>query len=468
MTDAATRSGTHPFDEALADTWLWQWILPSLQLLGRRWKQVLPVALAFGAYVWLLPHLLLSNPLQPSRVLELFDSLQTAFVGCAFVAVGYALLARAEGAAHGLGHLPERAGIARRLALVTLFWLGFGWLAGLLLRGLVALLAKSPSFLEFGMWCFAKLGWWAIPWGLWLFAPLFAWMATVSALTQVRAIRAEEALATIIGDSFRRVFADLLRLAIPAWAIGAALIGLLWIGAELLAKLLFDLYRALGSLSMVAMAAALFAWVPPFWFVLERVYLPELGVEDDVDVVDGSAEPPAPQAGLEEQLDAVKAEEGSAAAARRLANWVRGRLRPHAELAALMRRVGEPATVARELSAVAVEWVQVSKPGELPWLVGEGMTLHPAFLMDLPDQVMAVAKKLTIAERADLATRLLLTFLKQHQKHPAHLQVGLQLARLLATHQNNLAGARKLLGQLVEMYPDDPQPAQLLKQLGSA
>ncbi len=43
---------------------------------------------------------------------------------------------------------------------------------------------------------------------------------------------------------------------------------------------------------------------------------------------------------------------------------------------------------------------------------------------------------------------------------------GLQLARVLATHANNPDGARKLLAQMAQLYPADPQPGQLIKQLG--
>ncbi len=38
----------------LAGTWLWHWILPSWQVLARHWMRILPVALGYGVFIWLM------------------------------------------------------------------------------------------------------------------------------------------------------------------------------------------------------------------------------------------------------------------------------------------------------------------------------------------------------------------------------------------------------------------------------
>lgn len=468
MNQRSKRDGTHPFDDPLAESWLLSWILPSWQVLGRQIGRIAPVALAYGVYVWLLPHLLLAGPLGGEKLKSVFDSIQVAFVLAAFMGVGYAVLARAEGEPYGLGYLAPTPSIAQRLALVTLFWLVFSLLLGWILRGVFSALAQTQSFLELAMWLFSKLGWWSIPFVLWLFSPIGFWLATISALTQIRAIRGDETIQDILIDSFQRVYADLVRIAVPAYILVAAAILIGYVCAELIFKGAASLFDQLGWGAVIGLAALGMALVLPFWFVIERVYLPEFGVEDDIESAEETtvAAVAAPEQSLSEQLAKILSEEDVEVAARRVANWVRSRLRGQNELAALMAQVNSPERMARELTPLVLEWSATSKPGELPWLVERGLALDAAFLMDSPDRVLALAKKLTLADRSDLATRLLVGFLKRHRAHADHLAAGLQLARVLATHSNNVDGARKLLTQLAQTYPDDPQPAQLIKQLG--
>jgi hypothetical protein len=466
------RSGVHPFDASLDQQWLLAWIVPSLQVLKRNVLVMAPVALGFGVYAWLLPKLLLTG-IDSGSFSRIFDSLQVTTVVAAFMGVGYALLARSEGAPWGLGQLPPTAGIAQRLAVITLFWLIASALFGWLLQGVLGGLVKSPSFIEFGMWLFGKLGWWSIPFVLWLFSPIGFWLATVSALTQIRAVRGEEPVNEIVVDSFRRVFADPLRIAVPAYILTAAAIFVLYVFAELILEGLVGALVRLGSGAMIVFAAIGMALALPFWFVIERVYAPELGLEDDVEIgLDDAGEtlpePVVERVSLPEQLRRLLAEQGAPTATRQVADWVRARKGSPAELQALMQQLGQPELLARELSPLVVEWSPSSKPGELPWLVEQGMSLSPAFMMDAPGHVLALSKKLTMSERADLASRLLMSMLKQHRGHADHLPAGLQLARLLATHSNNVDGARKLLAQLARIYPEAAEVGQMLKQFGSA
>ena len=464
------RNGVHPFDDALAQEWLLSWIVPSLQVLKRNALVILPVALGYGVFVLVLPYVQLSGFGQGGSWRALVDGVVGAMLTTAICGLGYARLARAEGGPHGLGYLAPTPGIAQRLALVTGFWLLFGLLLVWILRGLLYALAKSSGFIELSMWTFGKLGWWSIPFVLWLFSPIGFWLATLSALTQIRAIRGEESVDRIILDSFARVQQNLLRIVVPAYLLTAALILVTWIGAELIADGLVSLIMHTGRGFVFAAVALAFALMLPFWFVIERVYAPELGLEDDVEIgLEDAGEDLSAlvaELSLADQLTHVQAEQGPEVAARQVANWVRARQAQPAELLALFRQCAQPDVLARELSAVAIEWTGASKAGDLGWLVDQGLTLAPAFMMDAPGQVLALARGLTAANRSDLATRLLLNMLKQHRTHPDHLAAGLQLARVLATHSNNVDGARKLLGQLSKLYPDEAQISQLSKQLG--
>jgi hypothetical protein len=466
------RSGVHPFDASLEQQWLLAWIVPSLQVLQRNIRVIAPVALGFGVYVWLLPKLMLAG-VDGGSALRLIDSLQVAAVVAAFMGFGYARLARSEGAPWGLAQVAPTAGIAQRLLAITAFWLVASALVGWLLQGVLGGLVKSPSFIEFGMWLFGKLGWWSIPFVLWLFSPIGFWLTTVSALTQIRAIRGEEAVNEIVVDSFRRVFAEPLRIAVPAYILTAGAIFVLYVFAELILEGLVGAVLRLGSGAMIVFAAIGMALALPFWFVIERVYAPELGLEDDVEIGQEDVGEALPEliveaVSLPEQLRRLLAEQDASTATRQVVDWVRGRKAGLSELQALMQQLGQPELLARELSPLAIEWGAASKPGELPWLVEQGMTLSPTFMMDAPGHVLALSKKLTMAERADLASRLLLNMLKHHRGHADHLPAGLQLARLLATHSNNVDGARKLLGQLARIYPEAAEVGQLLKQFGPA
>lgn len=461
------RNGVHPFDDALADRWLIGWILPSLEVLRRNVARIAPVALGYGLYVWLLPHLLLTDV---SSVAQIANSVQVSAVLTAFMALGYVALVRGEGTPHGLAQVAPTPGIVQRLALLVLFWLIFSAVLGWIIKGLFAALMKSPAVIEMGMWLFARLQWWSIPFLLWLFSPIGFWLATVSALTQIRSIRGEQPINDIIVDSFRRVFAEPLRIAVPAYILTAAGMLILYVFTELIFSGLTQLFMRAGWGAVIVLAAISMSLALPFWFVIERVYAPELGLEDDVEIgLEDAGEDLSSlvaELSLADQLTHVQAEQGAQAAARQVANWVRARQAQPAELIALFRQCAQPDLLARELSTVAIEWTASSKAGDLGWLVEQGLTLAPAFMMDAPGQVLAVARKLTAVDRIDLATRLLLNMLKQHRAHPDHLAAGLQLARVLATHSNNVDGARKLLGQLAKLYPDEVQIAQLLKQLG--
>lgn len=468
MTGASARSGAHPFDESLADAWAWRWILPSWQLCVQHWRSIVPVALAYGVAVWLLPKLQLSGPGKDEFWRLGIDVLLATAVSATLMAIGYVQLARAEGGPYFVGQVQPGADIARRMAQLSAFWIGFALLVGFLIRLLVTVAFKTELAIRLTLWLFGKLGWWSIPFMTWLIAPIGIALGVWAALTHVRAIRGDEPIAALVVDSARRVGTGVLRILIPAWVIGALLILLTWVAAKPISAVFLKLAIQAPALTVIVGAAIGMAQALALWFVIERVYAPELGAEpvDEEEALPAALATESERQPLAQQLAELQQAEGPAVAARRLVNWIRARQRPPAELAALFASVGDREALVREMGTLAVEWSATSRPGELPWLVDQGLTLSPQFMQDQPDRVLALAKKLTSAERADLATRLLLGFLKQHRAHPDHLAAGLQLARVLATHAGNPDGARKLLAQLAQIYPSDPQAGMLLKQLG--
>lgn len=458
---------THPLDQELEDSGMLGWILPTLSVLVGNLRVILPFAVAFGLYLWILPHILLS-PGSTSQIADWFDQLQMTTVSVALLGFAYIMLARAEGADHGLAYVPPLRGVAMRLALVTLIWAVFFAVTGWLTSKLVAALATTPVFLSLGLKLFSWLGWWSIPFVIWVISPLGALLGTAHALSQIRSLRAEEPVIELILDSAKTVFTQPRRIIFPCYVIVGVLILVGYIGLELLARAIAPLIQQLGTANLFIFGMLIVAFTVPYWFVLERAYLPFLGIEDDVGPVAAGVATPAQETTVDPaaELSQLQIEQGPDAAARRLVNWVRQRRANQAEFARLAGVLSDTSALTQELSALAGEWQDNARPGELAWIVSEGLGRQPQFLMDRPALVLAISKRLTVLERTDLAQRLLLNFLKSHRNHSDHLPAGMQLARLLAMHAGNAEGARKLLMQLQQIYPGDPQPAQLLKQLG--
>ncbi|MFO1493266.1 MAG: hypothetical protein U1F26_01225 [Lysobacterales bacterium] len=457
---------THPLDQELEDSGMLSWILPSLSLLLSHLRTLLPYALGFGAYLWILPHILWSSS-SSSQLADIFDQLQMTLVSVTLLALAYIALARAEGSDYGLGAIPPLRGIAIRLGLVTLIWAVTFAVVGWLLGKVFAALATTPMFLSLAVKLFGLMGWWSIPFVIWVISPIGALFGTAHALSQIRAIRAEEGVIDLVLDSLRTVFTQPRRIILPCYIIAGVLL-LVGFGAfQLLAKAIAPLIQQLGTASLFVLGVGIVAATVPYWFVLERAWLPQLGIEDEDAAEAESAAPAPPPVDPAQELAQVQTEQGPEAAARRLVNGIRQRRVQAGEFARLAAIISEPAQLAQELSALAAEWQDNPRPGELAWVVQEGMNRSPQFLMDRPGNVLAISKRLTVLERIDLAQRLLLSFLKLHRSHPDHLPAGMQLARLLAMHAGNAEGARKLLEQLKTLYSNDPQPAQLLKQLQS-
>ncbi|MFO1249730.1 MAG: hypothetical protein U1E77_00955, partial [Inhella sp.] len=357
---------THPLDQELEDSGMLSWILPSLSLLLSHLRTLLPYALGFGAYLWILPHILWSSS-SSSQLADIFDQLQMTLVSVTLLALAYIALARAEGSDYGLGAIPPLRGIAIRLGLVTLIWAVTFAVVGWLLGKVFAALATTPMFLSLAVKLFGLMGWWSIPFVIWVISPIGALFGTAHALSQIRAIRAEEGVIDLVLDSLRTVFTQPRRIILPCYIIAGVLL-LVGFGAfQLLAKAIAPLIQQLGTASLFVLGVGIVAATVPYWFVLERAWLPQLGIEDEDAAEAESAAPAPPPVDPAQELAQVQTEQGPEAAARRLVNGIRQRRVQAGEFARLAAIISEPARVAQELSALAAEWQDNPRPGELAW-----------------------------------------------------------------------------------------------------
>jgi hypothetical protein len=466
------RGGQHPFDDELAQAGMLGWIVPSLHVMARNAIRLAPFALAFGLFAWLSPHIKLHPGLVGGQFGQFLDATVMLAVGTAIAAFGYAVLAHSEGAPWGLGRIAPLPAAAARLAALALFWSALGWLLGRFVDGVT----DSPVLTRLLFELFRLLGIWALYLVIWLLSPLAVMYASVQVLTQVRAIRAEEPLPELVADSFRAVFGQAGRFLVPAWIIVGVLILLmhavfkLWGGNLLLLALRVD------PVAIAIVAATALMLTLPWWFVLERALRPELGLEDAASIAPlapsapGGTQRAVPVAALSaedwaSEIAAIEQADGPVLASRRLVDAVRARSLPADGFAIALAGLRNTAALPRELGGLAVDWLAAGRTGDLAWLVEQGLALDRDFLMDRPDQVLAIAKRLTQNEQPIPASRLLLQFLGRHQAHPDHVEAALQMARLLAYYRNNPDAARRLLTQQQAVHPDDPRIPALLRQL---
>lgn len=462
------RGGEHPFDDELAQANLLGWIVPSLHVLARNAIQLAPFALAFGLFAWLSPHLKLHPWLISGAFGEFLDATVMLAVGTAIAGFGYAVLAHNEGAPWGLGRIAPLPAAAARLAALALFWGVLGWLIARFVDGVT----DSPGLARLMFQLFQLLGIWALYLVVWLLSPLLVMYASVQVLSQVRAIRAEEPLPGLVADSFRAVFGQSGRFLVPTWIIAGVLILLMHGAIQLWGGNLLLLALRLNHVAIGFIAAALLLLTLPWWFVLERALRPELGLEGEASLAPlptGGTQRPVPVVlspdDWASEVAAIEEADGPVLASRRLVDAVRARSLPADGFATALAGLRNTAALPRELGALAVDWQATGRGGELGWLLEQGLALHRDFLMDRPDHVLAIAKRLTQQERPLPASKLLLQFLGRHQAHPDHVEAALQMARLLAYYRNNPDAARRLLTQQQAVHPDDPRIPALLRQL---
>ncbi|MBX3726197.1 MAG: hypothetical protein KF823_09790 [Xanthomonadales bacterium] len=464
------RRGEHPLDERLSEAGMLAWFAPTFALLAGHLARVAPFALAFGAFIWLLPHITLAGPFQSGGWRGFLDAVLQTVVSTAIMVTGFRTLAAAEGAPYGVGAVRPLVEAAGTLVGLMVFWAVAGWVVGKLIGSLF----QTPAVLRLMFSLFNSLGLWGIYAVIIALSPLAIMLASVSALTYVRAIRAEEPFSEVLSDSFAAVFGQPGRFVPASLVIATVLVLAVHLGGQRLGQTIVRLFFEFGMLIFAVLGAVATLIAIPWWFVQERALRPHLGVEADPDGADApsdiagavaaaaAAAAPVDQAA---RFSALVASDGAVPAARRLVAELRGRRLDSAGFEAGLAGLADPAPVLPELAVLANDWQEASRPGELAWLVGTGLKLDRAFLMDRPDQVLAIGKRLAQQQHVQLAGRLLLNFLNRHRRHPDHAEVGVQMARLMAFSRDDSAGARRLLEQLQPLHPDNPAIAALLRQL---
>jgi hypothetical protein len=287
---------------------------------------------------------------------------------------------------------------------------------------------------------------------------------------------------------FGRVYEQIGRLLIPGLIVSAILLTILRIlsesslgGARFIAN-----YPNLVACSLIVVFVTIgLSW----WFVLERAWVPEAGVENDL-VDDERILVPhqlikTPQ--LASRAEAVQLSAGQALEMTRkdlqtylgngqidnavgtFIDWLRGGQRSVAELSELLTLLeGQWPALAQPLSALTAELARNNRSFEAVELTRYGLRHDATFLGDQADTVPSFAKRLVQLEHPDLAIRLLATYVRQHRMHPGYLGAGLLLARLLMSHANQPEAARKLLTHLKSTFPQEMQIDLLLRQLGTA
>lgn len=462
--------GEHPLDQRLSESGMLAWFVPCFALLANHLVRLAPFALAFAAFLWLLPHITLAGPFQSGGWRSFVDAAVQTLVSTAIMVTGYRTLASAEGSPYGVGALRPLADAATTLLGLVVFWGLTGWLLG----EIFGALAQSQMFLRMVFSLFNHFGVWGLYALIVLLSPLVILLAHVSALSYVQALRSEQPLLEILLESFAVVFGQARRFVPASLLIGVVLVLIIHLGGQSLLSFLFRLVLQFGMVVVAVFGAAATLIALPWWFVAERALRPDLGVEDNVgdsedaehgadDLTTAVATSAAIDHGA--RFAAIAATEGAEAAGRRLVAELRGRRLDTAGFEAGLSGLPDASVVLPHLSALAQTWQEASRPGELAWLIGLGLKLDREFLMDQPDQVLSLGKRLGQQQQAQLAGRLLLNFLNRHRRHPDHAEVGVQVARLMAFQRNDSAGARRLLEQLQTLHPNHPSITAMLRQL---
>lgn len=472
----ATPEGNHPMDAQAEASGLLGWLVEAILLAFRQWTVVFPFALILGVLAILMPHLSFADR-GSNFFVRFLDAWLTGSLSAAVILGGFAVLARREGLPHAVGELQPLGKVIPRVLLLLVVALllvqGIAYLFGELLR----LLVGARPIAELVGWTFRTFGAWALAFWFWLFSPLLVIAWVFFQLSQILSVRSDLSVLDSLRAAASEVFSQLGRLVIPGWIVVAFLILL----ARALAypTVLLALNAGPWLIGfLIALVAGLI--IIPLCFVLERAYVPWSGRSEAVDDEPRPPPPtddrplrsigqPAPASSTVNVLDQVRtvlSSQGPGAAAEAACTAIRLRQRPREEVTALLDVVGDWAALAKPLSALTAECIRNNRGFESVWLTEYGLARDPAFLTDQPDQLVPFAKRLTQTERPDLAQKLLILFVRQHPQHPQFLNGGLLLARLLMSHGNNPAAARKLLNHLKPLFPTELQIDQLLRQLG--
>lgn len=419
---AAIPQSRHELDDGLADETMFAWYVPMFRLAFKHW----PISLASGLAALGLERLLAYLPWPfygaPWWVQALRSYVEITSM-MVLVVVAYRFLAEKE----GVGTVNEWGHTLLRALQVATIWIVVSLLVGgAVLLGTVAIgFGMQPTGVE-GLMALGVLAL-AIAIGAFLLMPIWFSIAVATALSTVYAVRSLESGFGAVRASLQLAFEQKWRVFWPSYVL--AILGIvLYVGVTFLD----DSFYSFGPLFLQVTTFATTALGVTMTFVIERAYAPHLTMLEG-------------------------AEPGAVLPSRPAPGSVRSpRVRPPPA------PVGPLPTAPREIADLLAADLTANRVQRLAETVEHGLAADPRFFLPHPDQTLAVAKRLSTAQRSDLALRIVQPYLKEHRGHRQHLTVALFVANLLRDLKR-LQDAAKFLTQVKALYPQEPMVDQLIK-----
>ena len=433
----------HELDAKLATAKLFAWLPPTFQLLKRHWLVLLGAGVAVVIASRLIAHL--SWSYVPSWWEALLHAFVIVLATSLITVVAYREVARDESEGTGLEVNELGQTIVSAVQIAVVWTLGMFVVAWLLIfvakAGLGALLESGDSG-RAAVRGLMVYGIFAVPLVVLLLTPLWATLGVAGSLSTVHAVRSLENGLGAVLSSLRLAFGQMWRVFWHSY-----LLSVLWIGfGVLLWYTGFVGPRVVDVITIVTTAIGI-----AIAFVIERAYVPDLGLV----LLDAGAGPGAPPP------SPATTATGSQAPGQDAATGAAYAAAPPATPAA-------PAAATADIVALIEQDLRTNRTQRLVTLVERGLAADPRFFTGQPDSTIALAKRVAQADRPDLALRLLQPYVKEQRGHRHHLTGALLAANILARDPARVADVVRYLEQVKALHPDEPMVDQLLKTLSKA
>jgi hypothetical protein len=411
----------HELDAKLADANMFAWYVPMFRLAIKHW----PISVASGLAALGLERFLRFVPWPYFGIpwwVQTVRGFVEALAYMLLIAVAYRFLAEKE----NVGTVNDPAATIVRAIQVAIIWIVGG--AVVTLAVFLAMLAIGTALQPSSVNDFMALGALALVVGIaWLLLmPVWFSLLVASVLSTVHAVRSLENGFGAVIASLRLAFDQKWRVFWPSYLL--AVLGiLLFVAVIFFSRRLLEVgvvFQTVTTFVTTALGVAM-------TFVIERAYAPHLTLAQGGEP--GAALPSRPPPGATPP-----------------------RVRPPpAPVAPLPTAPGEIADL------LAAD-MQANRVQRLVATVEHGLKADARFFAAHPDHTLAVAKRLSAAQRSDLALRLAQPYLKEHRGHRQHLTVALFVANLLREGKR-LQDAAKFLAQVKALYPQEPMVDKLIK-----
>jgi len=463
---------SHPLDDELRDTMIHRWLLPPFRAIA-----VQPLILGMAAVLsvlllWFATNISASQLGVSYRTAEFVDALALSFFGFCIGVVFYKIYAEAEGSPYGVGWTVQWSELPLRAACLFLIWLVAQVLMVLALRLMSELIGRgfAGAFGQGRSVIGAALG---LSLALSVILPWALLLGFTQLMSIVLLVRTQSSPIEAFTTAFRVLWSDPMRVVflvgLCVFAFCLVLSIAVWLSGPIGLLTLLSIWVHLASIPAWAGALlylAVLMWSYAFWFVLERAYLPELGLDPEAETAAEDGSSPVLETALEKLKRALQREQDSdnikaAAVAvslrRKEVSW------PEVEALTAALLPAQRNALYREIAlalGAAQQWAALAD------LMQRGLADDTRFLADRPELILPYSRGLLGVGRHELSLRLLAPFLREQRARPEHLDAVLTSARLLMTHAGKPELARKMLEHFKAAYPDEPQIPQLIKILG--